>query len=348
MAAIPRLQPLFASEEETTQIRQHSRTETPSFGQSRPKDRASPLAADKSASGASLTRTAELELLTDRLEREIDRRFNAEQALRDMERRLVEAERMQIVAWQAASAVHDLNNLMTIAIQGTDWLLTKVEGNERMKQVVQEVRTAGQRAADLVQRMLASARPHPPAPKICNLNDIFFGAESMMRHVLGPDRELRIVAAAALGSVRVDPREIEHMMLNLVANARDALPKGGKVTIATRNADASDRKSGSACRPRGPSVVIEVRDDGVGMEPSMSRRIFEPFFTTKHTGQGTGLGLWSVLRAVREHDGDIFVDSEPGSGTTFEIYLPRVIRGLPIPSVPPMRMRVEVQENEEE
>jgi len=342
MPAIPRLDAAFGSDEETTEIRDHSRAESGTFERAREHGRALPLP----AAGCTSVRAIELERLTDRLEEEIDRRFHAEQTLRDMERRLVEAERMQIVAWQAASAVHDLNNLMAVAIQGADWLLATIDGHQSMRETAEEIRVASQRAVDIIQRMLASARPHPPEPEICNLNDIFFRAESMMRHVLGPGCELHIVAAVALGSVRVDPEEIEHMMLNLVANARDAMPVGGKLTIATRNADASDRKSGAACRPRGPSVVIELRDTGVGMDASMSRRIFEPFFTTKGSGQGTGLGLWSVLRAVREHDGDIFVDSEPGRGTTFEIYLPRVIPWLPVPSVPPTRTRVDVQENE--
>jgi len=209
-----------------------------------------------------------------------------------------------------------------VAITGADWVLGKLAADDPSRAPLEDIRTASQRAADLVCNLLVSARPRPPDPKICSLKELLSGAESMMRQLLGAERELELIHAPALGNVRVDPAEMENMLMNLVANARDAMPPGGKLTIQTRNADASDPEAGSAGGPQRPSVVIEVRDTGVGMHPSTAARIFEPFFTTK--ARGTGLGLWSVLRTVKEHGGDVFVHSELGLGTTLEIHLPRV------------------------
>jgi len=330
MAAVPLARTRFLSNEAT------GRAQSATLVRSAPIESASRTAEPAALGGGRPwppEEHAEWNWLVDRLEEEFQRRISAEQSARDAERQLVEMESMQALVWQAASAVHDINNLMAITVSGAEWMLRDLEADDPKGRVAEEIRSAGLRAVDLVHRLLESAHPARREPVVCDLNELLHGAESMMRHVLGAEHQLVFAPASCLGRTRADPTEVENMLLNLVANARDAMPQGGKVTIRTRNADASDDDTRADARALGPTVVIEVTDTGVGMDPETAARIFEPFFTTKPARKGTGLGLFSVLRTVREHDGHIFVRTEPASGTTFEIHLPRIVPGLP--SVPP-------------
>jgi hypothetical protein len=238
---------------------------------------------------------------------------------KQLERRLAEAEKMEAVGRLAGGVAHDFNNLLTVIGGYAEILLQRTSGRER-DDVAEIARAAGQ-AAELTRQLLAFSRRQVLHPKVLDLNGIVADMETMLHRIIGDDISVGVKLAPDLARVEADRAQIERVILNLAANARDAMPGGGALTIETANVDLDEQQVARHGDGRsGPHVLLAVSDTGVGMDEDVRRHLFEPFFTTK-TG-GTGLGLATVFGVVKQSGGGIYVYSEPGRGTTFKVYLP--------------------------
>lgn len=242
---------------------------------------------------------------------------------RKLEAQLRHAQKMEAIGQLAGSVAHDFNNLLSVILSYSEMLLQDLKQVDPARPDVEAIRNAGAKAADLTRQLLAFSRQQILAPRVLNLNELLVEIERMLHRLLGANIELVTRYDRALQSVRVDPSQIDQVVMNLVINARDAMPEGGKVTIETKNVvlDESYRTEHFGVAP-GPHVMLAVSDTGCGMDQEVQARIFEPFFTTKEPGRGTGLGLATVFGIVQQSGGNIWVYSETGRGTTFKIYLP--------------------------
>ena len=261
----------------------------------------------------------------DNLMREMEERRVTEEALRKSEEELRHSQKMEAVGRLAGGVAHDFNNLLTAIIGYAELIATRASSNSLAKQNAELIRKAGEQAAALTRQLLAFSRKQILQPKVIDLNALVVEMEKLLRRVIGERFDLQSHPNAENGRVKADPSQLEQVVLNLGVNARDAMPRGGRLIIRTENVHL-DRKTApqiAASLTPGDYVMLSVSDNGAGMDEDTKSHIFEPFFTTKGPGKGTGLGLATVYGIVRQTGGGISVESELGKGSTFRIYLPQ-------------------------
>ena len=245
--------------------------------------------------------------------------------VRRMEEQLRQSQKMEAVGRLAGGVAHDFNNLLTAISGYSDLLLHRLPEYSSLRRDVEEIRKAGDRAAALTSQLLAFSRRQILQPKVLDLNAVVTNMGQMLRRLVGEDIVLSTDLSPSLSCVKVDPGQIEQVIVNLALNARDAMPDGGRITVATADADLSPAYAVAHPEVRpGPHVLLTVADTGHGMDDETQAHLFEPFFTTKERGRGTGLGLATVYGIVQQSGGHIRVNSAADSGSTFLIYLPRV------------------------
>jgi two-component system cell cycle sensor histidine kinase/response regulator CckA len=257
---------------------------------------------------------------------------------KDLEAQFLQAQKMEAIGRLAGGVAHDFNNLLSVMLGSATLAARALPPNHPSLADIEEVMRAGERAAELTRGMLAFSRKQVLRPQVVDVNAILSGLTPMMRRLIGEHIELRASLTPDVGRIKADPSHLEQVILNLVVNARDAMGKGGILTLRTREAvlDEAYARSHMEILP-GRYVVIGVSDDGIGMDAATKARIFEPFFTTKGPGQGTGLGLSMAFGIVKQSGGEIIVHTEPGRGTTLELYFPRTNEAphVEIPSLLP-------------
>jgi two-component system cell cycle sensor histidine kinase/response regulator CckA len=272
---------------------------------------------------------------------DLSEKKQVEASLHRSDEQLRQAQKMEAVGRLAGGIAHDFNNALSVVLSYGEMMLDELRPGEPMRDGVEEICKAGFRAAGLTRQLLMFSRQQVVAPRVLDLNEILLDIDKMLQRILGADIELLSLRSEPLGKVRADAGSIEQVILNLVVNARDAMPTGGKLTLETSNVmlDQDYANAHHGASP-GPHVRLTVTDTGVGMDRLTQSRIFEPFFTTKERGKGTGLGLSTVFGIVQQSGGSIWVYSEPGMGTTFKIHLPRIdadkadiSRSRPIPTI---------------
>ena len=251
-------------------------------------------------------------------------RKRVEEALSSSEEQLRQSQKLEAVGQLAGGVAHDFNNLLTVIGGYSSILLAKLPKDSPHHSNVEEIKKASDRAGALTRQLLAFSRKQILQPKVLDLNVAVADLEKMLRRLIGEDIDLLTIMSPALGKVKADPGQMEQVLLNLIVNARDAMPQGGKLTIETSNVFHSPEYAERQGTQPGAYVMLAVTDSGCGMTTETQARIFEPFFTTKGTGKGTGLGLATVYGIIKQSDGNIWVYSEPDRGTTFKIFLPRV------------------------
>jgi two-component system cell cycle sensor histidine kinase/response regulator CckA len=248
----------------------------------------------------------------------------AEQALRRTEQQLRQSQKMEAIGRLAGGMAHDFNNMLTVVLMFSSLLIEDLRPDDPMRDALEEIKRAADRSTALTRRLLAFSRQQVLEPRVIDLNEIVRSMEEMIRRLVGADVQLVTSLEPSLGKVKVDANQIEQVVMNLVVNARDAMPDGGTLTIKTANVELDEHSALDPLDAKpGSYAMLAVVDTGVGMDRATRASIFEPFFTTKEEGKGTGLGLATAFGVVKQSGGDICVTSEPGRGSTFEIYLPR-------------------------
>jgi two-component system, cell cycle sensor histidine kinase and response regulator CckA len=242
-----------------------------------------------------------------------------------LEERLRQSQKMEAIGRLAGGVAHDFNNMLTIIMGYSQILAEQLPPTGRLADATAQIRTTADRAAGITRQLLAFSRKQVLSPRLIDLNIIMMNLDTMLRRLIGEDIEVLAMPGRDLGTVKADPGQIEQVIMNLALNARDAMPRGGKLTLETENVNLDDSyaRDHTPLQP-GRYVMLAVSDTGTGMSPETQAHIFEPFFTTKDVGKGTGLGLSTVYGIVKQSGGYIWVYSEPDRGTTFKIYLPRV------------------------
>ncbi len=269
----------------------------------------------------------QLTLLMQGMWRLVDRK-RAEEERMKLQAQLNQSQKMESVGRLAGGVAHDFNNMLGVILGRAELALERVSPDQPVHADLQEICAAAERSADFTQQLLAFARKQTVAPKILDLNETVEGMLKMLRRLIGEDIDLAWLPGTNMGTVRVDPSQIDQILANLCVNARDAIGNTGRITIETAAADFDDAWCADhAGFVPGPYLLLAVSDNGCGMDREVQDKLFEPFFTTKELGKGTGLGLSTVYGIVRQNNGFIDVYSEPGQGTTFKIYLPEYTGG---------------------
>ncbi|RYE94863.1 MAG: PAS domain S-box protein, partial [Myxococcales bacterium] len=270
-------------------------------------------------------------------------RRQMEASLRRTEEQLRQSQKMEAIGRLAGGIAHDFNNLLTIILGTAGLMLDTVGPDDALHADILEVRKASLQAADLTRQLLAFSRQQVLQPRVLDLPEVLGGMERMLRRLIGEDIELAVVVPPSVGPIRADPGQLEQVIMNLVVNARDAMPDGGKLTLELSNVRvAADQASPPPEVPAGVYVMLSVTDTGMGMEADTVARIFEPFFTTKEKGKGTGLGLATVFGIVEQSGGHIAVESKLHQGTTFRVYFPQTEQvRRPRSTLPPLGVPVE-------
>jgi len=257
---------------------------------------------------------------------------------KQLETQLQQARRMEAIGRLAGGIAHDFNNLLTIIKGYTELALKRPRISSELQADVERIEDASERAGTLVRQLLAFSRRQVLQPKLVDLNSIVLGLDKLLRRLMDEGIQMSTIPGKNIGTIKADPAQIEQVIMNLVVNARDAMPNGGRLTVETANVDLDAAYAGDhATVMAGRYVMLAVSDTGTGMSPETVAHIFEPFYTTKESGRGTGLGLSTVYGIVKQSGGYIWVYSEPGRGSSFKVYLPRVEQApeaLPVVTTP--------------
>jgi PAS domain S-box-containing protein len=256
--------------------------------------------------------------------RDLTEHHRLEEKLRLSEEQLRQSQKLEAIGQLAGGVAHDFNNLLTVIGGYSSILLGRITPENPQRSALEEIKKASDRASGLTRQLLAFSRKQILQPKVLDLNEVVSEMEKMVRRLIGEDIDLLILTESSVGQTRADPGQLEQVLLNLIVNARDAMPQGGKLTIETSNVHLSEDYASRHGATAGNYIMLAVSDNGSGMDVATKEHIFEPFFTTKLPGKGTGLGLSTVYGIVKQSGGHIWLYSELGQGTTFKIFLPRV------------------------
>jgi signal transduction histidine kinase/ActR/RegA family two-component response regulator len=291
------------------------------------------FSADDVAIATAFASQAAVTIENTRLYHEVRRGYDELSQTQDQ---LMHAQKMEAVGRLAGGIAHDFNNLLTVVIGRSQFALARLEAGNPVRSDLEIIGATGKRAAALTRQLLAFSRKQVLKPTVLDLATVVAELTPMLQRLVGEDVEFAIVPGPGEGSVLADRGQLEQVLANLVVNARDAMPRGGRLTIRTEHVELDAACTGGHPEVRpGPYAILAVSDTGSGMSPEVQARIFEPFFTTKEVGKGTGLGLSTIYGIVRQHAGWIAVESEPGRGSTFKIYLPRIAEAAEPPKSAP-------------